>query len=99
VCPNWELLRLELSLPAGASADELAPRADVREFFEGVARDRTRDLGSFEQIRRVVVLPHEFSVESGELSPSMKIKRRVVEQRYAPQIDAAYAAAQPGGYE
>jgi long-chain acyl-CoA synthetase len=39
----------------------------------------------------VVVIPHEFSVERGELSPAMKIKRRVVEGRYAPEIDLAYA--------
>ena len=54
------------------------------------AHAQTRELATFEQIRRVIVVAHEFSVESGELSPSMKIKRRVVEERYAAEIDRAY---------
>lgn len=92
ICPNWDLLRIEMSLPADLPAEDLARRTDVRAFYERLAQAQTRDLGSFERIRRVVVIPHEFSIENGELSPSMKIKRRVVEGRYAGEIDAAYAA-------
>ena len=69
----------------------LPQRDDVREFITGVVEKQTRELGTHERIRRVLVLPHEFTVESGELSPSMKIKRRVVEQRYQRLIDQAYA--------
>jgi long-chain acyl-CoA synthetase len=90
ICPNWDLLRLELALPAGATVEELANRQDVRAFVARLAARQTRDLATFEQVRRVIVVPHEFSVESGELSPSMKIKRRVVEDRYADEIDRAY---------
>jgi long-chain acyl-CoA synthetase len=90
VCPNWELVRLELSLPESIASDELAARDDVREFVTTVVAKQTGELASFEQIRRVVVIPREFSVERGELSPSMKIKRRVVEARYADEIDRAY---------
>ena len=52
---------------------------------------QTHGLASYEQIRRVVVVPHDFSVDGGELSPSMKIKRRIVETRYAREIEEAYA--------
>lgn len=90
VCPNWELVRLELSLPESIASEELAARDDVREFVTTVVVKQTGELASFEQIRRVVVIPREFSVERGELSPSMKIKRRVVEARYADEIDRAY---------
>jgi long-chain acyl-CoA synthetase len=44
-------------------------------------------------VRKIVVVPREFSVEGGELSPSMKIKRRIVEQRYAAEIEQAYDGA------
>jgi long-chain acyl-CoA synthetase len=71
----------------------LAARADVRAFVRTEVRTQTADLGSYEQIRHVVVLPREFSVEDGELSPAMKVKRRVVESRYGAQIDAAYETA------
>ena len=90
VCPNWELVRIELSLPADASTEDLSRRDDVRAFVTGTSGRQTRELASFEQVRRVIVVPHEFSVEPGELSPSMKIKRRVVEQRYPAEIERAY---------
>ncbi|MEO6834847.1 MAG: long-chain fatty acid--CoA ligase [Candidatus Tumulicola sp.] len=90
IAPNWDLVRLELSLPADASPEELARRDDVREFVARVVAEKTHELASFEQIRRTIVIPRDFSVESGELSPSMKIKRRVVEDRYSGDIDRAY---------
>ncbi len=47
-----------------------------------------------EHIRNFVVLPHEFSVETGELTPTFKIKRAVVNEMYASEISATYAAGQ-----
>ena len=78
ISPNWTLVRLELSsLPRDASTEALAARDDVHAFIAREVHRQTRGLATYEQIRRVIVVPHEFSVESGELSPSMKIKRRV----------------------
>ena len=91
VIPNWEMLKVELSLPK-LTPEELAERADVQEFMAKEVRKRTHDLATYEQIRQIVLLPRDFSVESGELSPSMKIKRRVVEDRYRAQIDKLYNA-------
>jgi long-chain acyl-CoA synthetase len=90
ICPNWDLVRLELNVP-GITTEELAARKDVRDFVTADVRKQTDDLATFEQIRRVVVIPRDFTVESGELSPSMKIKRRVVEERYRDLIEQAYA--------
>jgi len=94
ICPNWKLTRLELpQLPAEATPEELAARNDVRAFLAHEVHQQTRALASYEQVRRIVVVPTEFSVEGGELSPSMKIKRRVVEKRYATQIEQAYGGS------
>lgn len=90
IVPNWDVLRMELSLPA-SSPEELAERDDVCTFVTAQVRKQTADLASYEQIRRIAILPRDFSVESGELSPSMKIKRRIVEDRYKSTIDRAYA--------
>jgi long-chain acyl-CoA synthetase len=90
VSPNWDTLRVELSLPQAAPED-LSARDDVKTFIAAEARKQTSDLASYEQIRNVIVLPREFTVESGELSPSMKIKRRVVEERYKTLIEHSYA--------
>jgi long-chain acyl-CoA synthetase len=91
ICPNWALLRLDLpDLPKDTAPELLASRDDVHAFLVHEVHRQTHGLASYEQIRRVVVIPHEFSVERGELSPSMKIKRRVVEERYAGEIESAY---------
>ncbi|HVN69537.1 MAG TPA: long-chain fatty acid--CoA ligase [Candidatus Binatia bacterium] len=91
ICPNWTLLRQELPLPQEATPEELAEREDVRALLSREVHKQTQALATYEQIRRIVVIPHEFSVQTGELSPSMKIKRRVVEARYANEIERAYA--------
>lgn len=91
VSPNWEVLRVELGLPQ-ATPEDLSARDDVKTFITAEARKQTADLASYEQIRNVIVLPREFTVESGELSPSMKIKRRVVEERYKNLIEHSYGA-------
>ncbi len=91
--PNWDLVRVELNLP-GITAEELATRGDVQRFISVEVRKQTAELASYEQIRYVIVVPREFTVEGGELSPAMKIKRRVVEGRYADEIDRVYATAE-----
>ena len=92
ISPNWPLVVQDLpSLPKDASPETLARRSDVRAFLTHEVHKQTHGLASYEQIRRVVVVPHDFSVNGGELSPSMKIKRRVVETRYAREIEEAYA--------
>ncbi|MBV8149659.1 MAG: long-chain fatty acid--CoA ligase [Candidatus Eremiobacteraeota bacterium] len=90
ICPNWDVVRVRLELPATTSPEQLAARDDVVGFITDEVRKQTADLAGYEQIRLIAVLPHEFSVESGELSPAMKIKRRVVEDRYAAEIEKIY---------
>jgi long-chain acyl-CoA synthetase len=96
IAPNWSLVRQERSdLPKDAPPELLARRDDVHAFITHEVHKQTHGLASYEQIRRVIVIPTEFSVEGGELSPSMKIKRRVVEERYASEIELAYDGAEP----
>jgi long-chain acyl-CoA synthetase len=92
IVPNWPLVRHQLgNLPGDASPESLAERGDVHDFITAEVHKQTRGLPAYEQIRRVIVIAREFSVDNGELSPSMKIKRRIVEDRYAAQIEGAYA--------
>jgi len=61
--------------------------------IEEVQRDIERlsqDLAPFEKIKRIVLLQNEFTIESGELTPSLKIKRNVVEKKYRELIDSLY---------
>jgi long-chain acyl-CoA synthetase len=95
ICPNWELVRMKLEIPAQTPSEQLVARDDVRRFLTAEVRAQTNDLGSHERIRYILIVPREFSVENGELSPAMKIKRRIVESRYAEEIDALYGADLP----
>ena len=55
-----------------------------------------QDLAHYEQIKRFILLPEGFSIENGELTNTLKIKRRVVNEHYAEQIDKMYADAEAG---
>ncbi|HEX3672471.1 MAG TPA: long-chain fatty acid--CoA ligase [Candidatus Cybelea sp.] len=91
ISPNWPLVRLELpALPKEMPPDRLAAREDVHAFLAREVHRQTHGLASYEQIRRIIVVPVDFTVDGGELSPSMKVKRRVVEARYADRIAEAY---------
>jgi long-chain acyl-CoA synthetase len=65
--------------------------------YEGIVGELNRDLARFEQLKRVVVIAEEFSAENGTLTASMKLRRRVVEERYRVQIDEMYAQAEAAG--
>jgi long-chain acyl-CoA synthetase len=54
-------------------------------------------LARYEWVRRFAVLPGEFTVQGGELTPTLKVKRRVVYQKYAAEIERLYAAADERG--
>lgn len=89
---NWPNVISELDLPADAAKSELAKRADVREFMQREIMLQTGDLGKFEQIRIVGIFPRDLTIENDELSPTQKIKRRVVEKTYARLIDQTFKA-------
>ncbi|HZZ65097.1 MAG TPA: long-chain fatty acid--CoA ligase [Candidatus Baltobacteraceae bacterium] len=91
VSPNWELVRAELGIDPAVPVDQLVERSDVHLLITKEVYDHTKDLAKFEQVRKVAILPRELSVEAGDLSPTLKVKRRVVESRYAREIDNLYA--------
>ena len=72
--------------------EELVNNADIRKMIEERINDYQKDLASYEQIKRFVLLPKAFTMESGELTNTLKIKRAVINKRYRPLIDAMYAA-------
>jgi len=95
IAPDWPALRREFSIATDVPTADIAARPDVRAFVEREVREKTADLASFEQIRRMVILPRDLTIADGELSPTMKVKRRVVESKYADLIEAAYATPAP----
>jgi long-subunit acyl-CoA synthetase (AMP-forming) len=47
-------------------------------------------LSNFERIKKIFIVDHEFSLEAGQLTPSLKVKRRVINEMYAKEIEAMY---------
>ncbi|MNY48070.1 Long-chain-fatty-acid--CoA ligase FadD15 [compost metagenome] len=71
--------------------DKLIESSFVQNIVRKAVADSNSQLASYESIKKYLVLPNEFTVESGELTPSMKVKRKVVDERYKKQIDALYS--------
>jgi long-chain acyl-CoA synthetase len=72
---------------------ELAAHPDVKKLVQAGVDELNRSLASYETIKKFAVLPNDFTLESGELTPSLKVKRKVVEQKYKSVLDAFYTGA------
>ncbi len=91
VAPNWDLVRKEFDIPADVATAAIAARADVLDFVRREVVAKSADLASFESIRRIALLPRDLTIDDGELSPTLKVKRRIVETKFADLIASAYA--------
>ena len=74
-----------------ASRDDLVERPDVVALFDEVVETVNAGLARHEQIKRSALLPTEFGIATGELTPTMKVKRRVVAERWSDAIERLYA--------
>ena len=66
----------------------------VQALYQGIVEEVNQNLARFEKLKRVLIVPDEFSPENGALTPTMKLRRRVIEDRYRTQIDDLYAQAE-----
>ena len=68
----------------------LVKEAKVVAEYRAIIKLVNQTLAPFEQIKRIVLVPDEWSIDTGELTPSMKLKRRIVQAKYQPQIAEIY---------
>jgi long-chain acyl-CoA synthetase len=93
VVPDFEALAAwaaQEGIP-GADAAKLVALPQVHAKMEQEVRAALRDLAGFEMPKKLLLLPRDFSIEAGELTPKLSIKRRVVEQRHKAAIEVLYA--------
>jgi long-chain acyl-CoA synthetase len=98
VVPDFERLRLwavEHGIPV-TDRNQLYREKLVRQLLEEESLGRLNDLAQFERPKRIAILREELSVETGLLTPTFKVKRRMVEQRFQETIQALYARATDG---
>jgi long-chain acyl-CoA synthetase len=94
-----------LVVPAGIAFEELMKEMGLEkikkefqvkekaviEFYQQRINALQKDLSPYEQVKKIVLLPDEFTIQTGELTPSLKIKRRVVAEQFKDEIEEMYA--------
>jgi long-chain acyl-CoA synthetase len=76
-----------------SSRADLVANPKVQSLYEGIIDDLNSNLARFEKLKRVLIIANEFSAEDGTLTPSMKVRRRAIEESYRQLIDDMYAQA------
>jgi long-chain acyl-CoA synthetase len=96
IVPDWEALTSSVM-----EADVRAPKAHLELSQHPIAikivlRDVTvlmKELNEYERVRRIALLHEDFTIDRGELTPTLKVKRRVVDERYRARIDELYGVS------
>ncbi|MGH9854829.1 MAG: AMP-dependent synthetase/ligase, partial [Blastocatellia bacterium] len=92
IVPSFEALRAyakSLGIEA-RDANELTRHPRIVEYFKKKVDEVTKELAPHEKIKKIALLDQEFSVESGELTPTLKVRRKFVEDKHREVIDALY---------
>jgi long-chain acyl-CoA synthetase len=92
VVPNFEKLEdyARFSNIAFSDRAELVRNGQVRNFLMSEIDRATPHLASYEKVKRVALLDRDFEIEKGEITPTLKVKRNIIEQKYKGLIDALY---------
>jgi long-chain acyl-CoA synthetase len=96
IVPDFERLRAwakEQGIPAADKQELIADRRVVDMIKADVSR-LTRELADYEKVKRIGLLAEEFSIDGGELTPTLKVKRRVVEEKYGELIESLYSGGE-----
>lgn len=90
IVPDWDTLKETLKeegIDAEGTREELCENPMVVKRVQKDAVELTRELNDYERVKRVYLLPREFSIDKGEMTPTLKIKRGVIDEKYEEAID------------
>jgi long-chain acyl-CoA synthetase len=95
IVPDWEQLRAYTQhkgiRDAGTSPAELCRNERILDLMQRQIDGLCADLSNYERVKRIALLERELSIEGGELTPTLKVKRRVVDEKYRDVINRLYA--------
>jgi long-chain acyl-CoA synthetase len=99
VVPNWESLEkwAKLHNILWTERAQLLAMPTIRAKMEKEVMAEVDDLAHFEMPKKIGLLEHDFSVERGELTPTLKVKRRIIDKTYKPLIDSLYESGEREG--
>jgi len=92
IVPNYTEL-ISYAKKQGISFDDkedLIKKPEIVTFYRGRIDALMKEYARVEQIRKFTLLPREFSIESGELTPTLKMKRKVINEKYSAEIEMMY---------
>ena len=90
IVPDWDALKEEMKgngHSTDGSREELSEHPHFVKRVQQDAIDLSRELSDHERVKRVYLLPREFSIDKGEMTPTLKIKRNVIDEKYSEAID------------
>ena len=92
IVPDFARLEQFASASGIATLDhtELTRHESVHRLLEEEVRAACKDLAQYERIKKILVMDREFSIENGEITPTLKVRRKEVERRYAAEIQQLY---------
>jgi len=95
IVPNFENLDVYFKErgQSGLNREQMASHQLTEALIAAAVKEANSDLAGYERIRRFAVLPKEFSLEAGEITPTLKVRRKVVTERYRSAIDQMYLKA------
>ena len=86
-----EILRWASERGVDGDLASLSRNERVREVVQGTVDDANRERSRFEQVKRFAVLPRDFTMEEGEVTPTLKLRRRAVSEHFQAEIEDLYS--------
>src|SRR6185437_1117789 len=95
ISPHFPLLEewAQTNNIAFSTRESLVQHPQVKALYEDIVADVNRGLARYETLKKVLLVADEFSPSDGTLTPTLKLRRKVIEERYRAQIDALYEEA------
>ncbi len=92
IVPNWEQIQSYIQLKGikASSRAELCQNPRIIDLFKRQIAGFTPDLAQYERVKKIALLENELTIEGGELTPTLKVKRRVIDEKYRRVIDELY---------
>jgi long-chain acyl-CoA synthetase len=98
IVPDWEQIESYVQLKGinVSSRAEMCRQPRIINLFERQIAALTPNLAQYERVKKIALLENEFTIESGEMTPTLKVKRRVIDEKYRDVINRIYDEAEAG---
>jgi long-chain acyl-CoA synthetase len=77
-----------------SSREDLVANPKVKALYEGIVGEVNQGLARYETLKKILLVPDEFTASDGTLTPTLKLRRKAIEERYRKQIDELYEGAE-----